>query len=67
LRKHLAAIQCPIMGDIKYGNPLHTGQGNGLYLHGYSLEFTHPHTGLLISKTIQLPKKFTRIFKQIRL
>ncbi len=67
LRKHLAAIQCPIMGDLKYGNPNATGQGNGLYLHAYSLEFKHPETGVVISKTLQLPKKFNRIFKQIRL
>ena len=67
LRKHLAAIQCPIMGDLKYGNSGATGQGNGLYLHAYSLEFTHPETGIAICKTAQLPKKFTRIFNQIRL
>ena len=67
LRKHLAAIHCPIMGDIKYGDPLATGQGNGLYLHAFSLEFRHPHSGLVISKSIELPKKFKRIFKQIRL
>ena len=67
LRKHLAAIHCPIMGDIKYGDPLATGQGNGLYLHAFSLEFIHPHSGLVISKSIELPKKFKRIFKQIRL
>jgi len=67
LRKHLAAIHCPIMGDIKYGDPLATGQGNGLYLHAFSLKFIHPHSGLVISKSIELPKKFKRIFKQIRL
>jgi 23S rRNA pseudouridine1911/1915/1917 synthase len=55
------------MGDLKYGNPNATGQGNGLYLHAYSLEFKHPETGVVVTKTAQLPKKFTRIFKQIRL
>ena len=67
LRKHLAAIQNPIMGDNQYGTDGNKGTGNGLYLHGYSITFIHPATALTISEHIKLPKKFTRIFKQIRL
>ncbi|MDC1199625.1 pseudouridine synthase, partial [Flavobacteriaceae bacterium] len=67
LRKHLAAIQNPIMGDNQYGTDGNKGTGNGLYLHAYSLKFIHPATALTISEHIKLPKKFTRIFKQIRL
>lgn len=67
LRKHLAAIQNPIMGDNQYGTDGNKGTGNGLYLHGYSIKFLHPATALTISEHIKLPKKFTRIFKQIRL
>ena len=67
LRKHLAAIQNPIMGDNQYGTDGNKGMGNGLYLHAYSIKFLHPETALTISEHIKLPKKFTRIFKQIRL
>jgi 23S rRNA pseudouridine1911/1915/1917 synthase len=67
LRKHLAAIQNPIMGDNQYGTDGNKGMGNGLYLHAYSIKFIHPATALTISEHIKLPKKFTRIFKQIRL
>ena len=67
LRKHLAAIQNPIMGDNQYGTDGNKGMGNGLYLHAYSIKFIHPETALTISEHIKLPKKFTRIFKQIRL
>ena len=67
LRKHLAAIQNPIMGDNQYGTDGNKGMGNGLYLHAYSINFIHPATALTISEHIKLPKKFTRIFKQIRL
>jgi 23S rRNA pseudouridine1911/1915/1917 synthase len=67
LRKHLAAIQNPIMGDNQYGTDGNKGMGNGLYLHAYSITFIHPATALTISEHIKLPKKFTRIFKQIRL
>ena len=67
LRKHLAAIQNPIMGDNQYGTDGNKGMGNGLYLHAYSIKFIHPATALTISEHIKLPKKFTRIFEQIRL
>ena len=67
LRKHLATIQNPIMGDSQYGTDGNKGTGNGLYLHAYSIKFIHPATTHTISEHIKLPKKFTRIFKQIRL
>jgi 23S rRNA pseudouridine1911/1915/1917 synthase len=65
LRKHLASIGNPIMGDNQYGTEANKGMGNGLYLHAYSIMFTHPATALKISEHIKLPKKFTRIFKDI--
>lgn len=41
IRSQLAAIQCPIKGDIKYGYP-RTNPGGFIHLHSYQLEFEHP-------------------------
>jgi 23S rRNA pseudouridine1911/1915/1917 synthase len=62
LRKHLAAIKNPILGDVDYGIEGFILKGKGLYLHAYSLRFTHPFTNkkLLIKRA--LPKKFLKIF-----
>lgn len=65
LRIHLAANGNPIMGDQKYGVEGLVSKGNGLYLHAYSLDFIHPVTHANISETMPLPKKFTRIFKDV--
>lgn len=41
IRCQLAAIGCPIKGDIKYGFN-RTNEGGFIHLHSYSLEFEHP-------------------------
>ena len=41
IRAQLAAINCPIKGDIKYGYP-RTNPGGFIHLHSYQLEFEHP-------------------------
>lgn len=43
IRAQLAAIGCPIAGDIKYGARLASGEGD-IALHHIRLEFTHPTT-----------------------
>ena len=46
LRKHLASIANPILGDKEYGIENLILNGKGLYLHAYSLGFAHnfiPH------------------------
>ncbi|MUH35910.1 RluA family pseudouridine synthase [Zobellia amurskyensis] len=62
LRKHLASISNPILGDQTYGREGFILKGKGLYLHAYSLEFIHPFTAEKISITDDLPKRFTKIF-----
>lgn len=65
LRIHLSAIHHQIFGDKEYGNPKLVLQGKGLYLHASTLAFKHPFTKeqLLICK--ELPKKFTKIFREL--
>ncbi|WP_139959711.1 RluA family pseudouridine synthase [Flavicella sediminum] len=62
LRIHLASIGNPILGDKEYAVSEKTLFGNGLYLHAFSLEFTHPFTKETIFQSADLPKKFNRLF-----
>jgi 23S rRNA pseudouridine1911/1915/1917 synthase len=43
IRSQLAAIGCPIKGDLKYGFPRSNSYG-GIALHARSVEFIHPVT-----------------------
>lgn len=58
LRQHMAALGCPILGDVQYTNPDITLTGKGLFLHSALLAFDHPVTGQKISVSAGLPKKF---------
>lgn len=65
LRKHLAIINSPILGDKDYGIEGKKGLGNGLYLHATSLTFKHPITSQKVLIETNLPKKFLKLFKNI--
>ena len=65
LRKHLAEQGNPILGDPLYGNKGKILKGNGLYLHAYSLAFTHPITKEKLLFSASPTKKFTRLFPKI--
>ena len=62
LRKHLASIGTPILGDAEYGKEDLVLKGKGLYLHAFSLQFVHPFTKQEVHLKDELPKKFTKIF-----
>ncbi|SRX54312.1 Ribosomal large subunit pseudouridine synthase C [Aequorivita sp. CIP111184] len=62
LRKHLAAIGNPILGDKEYGIENLILNGKGLYLHAYSLKFTHPFTKKEVFLKDELPQRFKKIF-----
>ena len=62
IRKHLQALGTPILGDREYGHEPLILKGKGLYLHAFSLEFTHPFTGESMCIEQALQEKFTRIF-----
>lgn len=71
IRRHLAHLRHPIIGDINYGdnkqNPFFN-QYFGfkrLMLHAYKLEFTHPITGELISIIADFDKQWKEVFKQL--
>ncbi len=62
LRKHLASIGNPILGDADYGKEGLIHKGKGLYLHAYSLQFVHPVTQANVEVKSKLPKKFFKLF-----
>ncbi|SHJ38185.1 23S rRNA pseudouridine1911/1915/1917 synthase [Arenibacter nanhaiticus] len=62
LRKHLASLNNPILGDKEYGTEPLILNGKGLYLHAYSLTFTHPFSQEKMTFTKALPSKFTKLF-----
>jgi len=66
LRKHLAQIGNPILGDREYGTENLILKGKGLYLHACSLEFVHPITEEHIAVKTSLPEKFLTLFPSER-
>jgi len=62
LRKHLSSIGNPILGDAVYGNEDLILKGQGLYLHAYSLKFTHPFTNKKVHLKDEFPQRFKKIF-----
>ena len=63
LRKHLAGLGHPILGDKDYSSKNLTLYGKGMYLHAYSLSFKHPFTDTFIDVKDELPLRFKKIFK----
>lgn len=62
LRKHLASIGNPILGDKDYGIAPLILNGKGLYLHAYSLRYIHPFTKKDIYITDAFPERFVKLF-----
>ena len=54
IRCHLAAIGCPIKGDLKYGAKRSNADG-GISLHARKIEFIHPVSKQPISITAPVP------------
>lgn len=54
IRAQLAAISCPIRGDLKYGAK-RSNRGGGIDLHAHRLAFTHPFTGEAVTITAPPP------------
>jgi 23S rRNA pseudouridine1911/1915/1917 synthase len=54
IRVQLATIGCPIMGDLKYGSTVQTGDGS-IGLHARALTFVHPVKKDQVVITASLP------------
>lgn len=66
LRKHLSGIGHPILGDKDYGKESLILNGKGLYLHAYSLKFTHPFTKQDLYLKDEFPENFKKIFNVLQ-
>ncbi|WP_417362559.1 RluA family pseudouridine synthase [Galbibacter sp.] len=62
LRKHLASIGYPILGDQEYGLDHISSRVKGLHLHSFSLRFIHPLTKKEIYLQAPIPKRFKKLF-----
>lgn len=62
LRKHLSTLGNPILGDKDYNIDGLLLNGKGMYLHAYSLKFSHPFTCEKLHFIDELPLKFKKIF-----
>lgn len=64
IRCQLAAMGCPIKGDIKYGYP-RTNEDASIHLHARAIEFSHPVTKEVLKILAPLPsEKLWKIFEQ---
>lgn len=62
IRVQMAALGCPITGDVKYGDR-RANEDRSICLHAFALEFNHPVTDEKVRITAPLPKhKFWQIF-----
>ena len=54
IRAQLAAIGCPIKGDVKYG-ARRSNKDRSIHLHAWKMEFQHPISGDTINIEAPLP------------
>lgn len=64
LRRHLAELGHPIIGDKKYGNQGHIYKEKGLFLWAIKLDFQHPCEPRKLNFKIDLPAKFKSYLKR---
>lgn len=69
LRRHLAHIRHPIVGDTTHGDGRHNEffrqhfNSHRLLLAATGLEFTHPQSGKVINLQVDVPEEFWRPFR----
>jgi|WetSurMetagenome_2_1015567.scaffolds.fasta_scaffold00108_38 23S rRNA pseudouridine955/2504/2580 synthase len=73
IRVHMAHICCPVVGDVRYGDPARDaalfampGTIRRLYLHAGLVSFTHPGTGKRLTLTVPEPREFSSVFAHSR-
>lgn len=65
IRVHLDYIDYPVAGDATYG-PAKSLEGEGQFLHAYSLGFIHPKTNEKMTYEAPLPEIFERTLEELR-
>jgi 23S rRNA pseudouridine1911/1915/1917 synthase len=54
IRAQLAAVNCPIKGDVKYG-ARRSNPDRSIHLHAWKLAFEHPRNGMPVELTADVP------------
>jgi 23S rRNA pseudouridine1911/1915/1917 synthase len=67
VRVHLAAIRCPILGDVLYAPDAVAKSNKRLALHAHRLVFRHPLTGAAVDVHAPLPKDLLAMLRRHRL
>ena len=60
LRRHLAHLGCPVLGDDLYGIEGQILRGHGLFLRALGLRLPHPDSGDELNLSLPEPAKFAR-------
>ena len=68
IRVHMAHLGAPIVGDVRYGDPISDGRilksaSRRLFLHALRISFPHPTKGKRISISAPEPKEFGELMK----
>jgi len=58
LRKHMAFIGCPIIGDTLHNDEKQIFKGKGLFLWAVEITFSHPVTSMEMRIEVKTPDKF---------
>lgn len=61
IRVHLSHIGCPIMGDPIYGR--RNNESYTMMLHAFSLELSHPLTGIRLRFRAPMPQRFKDVIR----
>ncbi len=67
LRAHCQAMECPILGDGKYGGAkaFLDGLSNQMHLHARAIDFPHPVTGHRVVIEAPVPEHFSATIKAL--
>jgi tRNA pseudouridine65 synthase len=69
IRRHLASLSHPLIGDIKHGDSRHNRffreqlNISGLLLHSLQLSFVHPYTGEVLNIKTPWSDRWQKVFK----
>jgi 23S rRNA-/tRNA-specific pseudouridylate synthase len=61
IRRHLAHVGAPVVGDSQYGEPGRVLRGKGLFLWATEIDFRHPGSAETVHLATGLPGKFAAL------
>jgi RluA family pseudouridine synthase len=68
IRVQMAHVNAPIIGDVRYGDPVRDARVlknalSRLYLHAHKLSLKHPYTGKSLTLIAPIPKEFLQLME----